>query len=269
MDSVAVNLTFLTLVLALADQHNIVGIVYLMRNKINGKKYVGQTLSHRKNHEKFRPFGEVGRFKDHVSEAMCNTKTKQCRYLNAAIRKHGADAFEVSVLAYCEVKDLDALEIQFIKEQNCLAPHGYNLTSGGREWTERGAFGDDSEVHEENKVDYQKQARTSKRSETTKELISTQLQAYFETSAGQTAKTERSARVQEQHAAKKFERFKGVKIDKENLEQYVNPGFKDGVFSHYNVRINGVRTAIRGKYNTQEELKSTALQFVKEVAAQN
>ena len=93
-----------------------------------------------------------------------------------------------------------------------LAPHGYNLTTGGRAWTTSNA--EDAVTDDENDVGtsevYEKQLKTSKRSESTKELISTQLQAFFDTPEGQAAKAERSSRVQQQHSVKKLERFKGL-----------------------------------------------------------
>ena len=44
--------------------------------KINNKIYVGQAVTHRLNKNKYRYFGYEGRFKDHISEAINNTKKK-------------------------------------------------------------------------------------------------------------------------------------------------------------------------------------------------
>ena len=44
----------------------VVGEIYKMTNTTNGKHYIGQTRSHRLNHDKYRPFGYLGRFKDHI-----------------------------------------------------------------------------------------------------------------------------------------------------------------------------------------------------------
>ena len=35
----------------------------------------------------------LGRFKDHISEAKCNTKKNQCWYLNNAIRHYNANSY--------------------------------------------------------------------------------------------------------------------------------------------------------------------------------
>ncbi|NBP57407.1 hypothetical protein EBU71_12900, partial [bacterium] len=91
----------------LEDNSQVVGQIYLITNKQTNKQYVGQTLSHRKNHNKYRPFGYIGRFKDHISEALCNTKKKQCTYLNNAIRLYGKDEFTVELITVCPKEDLD------------------------------------------------------------------------------------------------------------------------------------------------------------------
>lgn len=77
------------------------GHIYVITNKNNGKNYVGQTLTHRLNRGKYKPFGYEGRFRDHLSEALCNTKKKQCSYLNNAIRKDGKDSFTCSLILEC------------------------------------------------------------------------------------------------------------------------------------------------------------------------
>jgi hypothetical protein len=63
-------------ILNIDEKDKITGVIYIIENKETNKKYVGQTVSHRKNKGKYRPFGYVGRFNDHVSEALNNTKKK-------------------------------------------------------------------------------------------------------------------------------------------------------------------------------------------------
>ena len=116
----------------LEDKTLVVGEVYVITNTATGLEYVGQTWSHRKNRGKYRPFGSTGRLKDHVSEALCNSKTKQCTYLNNAIRKYGAPAFHVAMLQRCALDDLDQLEKEYIASRQTLYPLGYNLTAGGK-----------------------------------------------------------------------------------------------------------------------------------------
>jgi len=55
-------------ILDITEKEKVVGEIYVITNTINNKKYVGQTRSHRLNHNKYRPFGYIGRFKDHIYE---------------------------------------------------------------------------------------------------------------------------------------------------------------------------------------------------------
>lgn len=64
----------------------VVGEIYKITNTVTNKSYIGQTRSHRLNHDKYRPFGYLGRFKDHLSEANSN-KTNRSRYLNSSLLK--------------------------------------------------------------------------------------------------------------------------------------------------------------------------------------
>jgi hypothetical protein len=82
----------------LETNRGVTGHIYRITNTQTNKIYIGQTLSHRKNRGKYRPFGYMGRFYDHSSEALCNTKKKQCTYLNNAIRMYGKDAFHCELL---------------------------------------------------------------------------------------------------------------------------------------------------------------------------
>ncbi len=104
--------------------------IYKINNLTNGKIYVGQAVSHILNHGRYRPYGREGRFRCHISEAF-STKKNQSHYLNNAIRKHGVDNFNVELLEYCEIRNADERETQYIKEFNSLYPTGYNLKNGG------------------------------------------------------------------------------------------------------------------------------------------
>jgi len=115
----------------LENSDQIRGILYKITNKANGFCYIGQTRSHRKNKDKYRYFGHIGRFKDHISEALNNTKKNQCKYLNNAIRQN-KDCFIVELLETCELDQLDEKEIHYIETYNSLFPNGYNLTKGGK-----------------------------------------------------------------------------------------------------------------------------------------
>lgn len=92
--------------------------IYLIRNKVNGKVYVGQTTRSVKR-----------RWSRHLSLAATGVE----RPLYKAIRKYGAEQFEIAVLGTVASKvDLDQAEQLYIYlyESNNLS-RGYNLTSGG------------------------------------------------------------------------------------------------------------------------------------------
>jgi len=93
-------------------------IVYLIRNVINGKGYVGQTSR-----------SAEARWIEHCREARYGTG---CRSLHEAIREHGEDSFVVSVLYEAKnFEDLNEAEVRLIKELGTCNPDGYNLRLGG------------------------------------------------------------------------------------------------------------------------------------------
>jgi group I intron endonuclease len=89
--------------------------VYIHTNKINGKKYVGQTC---KKPESRWANG-------------CGYKTQ--KYFYRAIEKYGWDGFEHEIIASNLTKaEADQLEKDLIKSFNTQNPdNGYNLTGGG------------------------------------------------------------------------------------------------------------------------------------------
>lgn len=95
-----------------------IGRIYLIRNLVNGKGYVGKTV---------RLIRE--RFSDHIS---CSRRGEDtCLY--RAIRKYGAQNFSVEEVASCELSLLDDLERHYIKFYGTRSHggHGYNETAGG------------------------------------------------------------------------------------------------------------------------------------------
>jgi group I intron endonuclease len=86
--------------------------IYLLRNTVNGKTYIGKTT---KTPEK--------RFRQHVE----SSKQKRT-YLQRSINKHGEDKFMIEVLEVVQEKSLlDSKEIYWIAK---LEPE-YNMTPGG------------------------------------------------------------------------------------------------------------------------------------------
>jgi hypothetical protein len=104
--------------------------IYIIRNLVNQKVYIGQAVSHILNHKRYRPYGYQGRFRSHISEAF-SKKKNQCHYLNNSIRKHGVDNFEVELLENCNTENANERETFYIKHHDSVFPKGYNLKIGG------------------------------------------------------------------------------------------------------------------------------------------
>lgn len=88
------------------------GIIYKITNKVNNKSYIGQTR-----------YSLEFRWRQHQHK-------KDNTYFHNAIKKYGADNFELSVLEECDVEQLNSREIFYIAKYNTFQ-EGYNLTIGG------------------------------------------------------------------------------------------------------------------------------------------
>ena len=88
------------------------GVIYAIKNKINSKKYVGQTT-----------LTVQERFSAH---------SKADSLLGKDIRSFGKENFSIEVLEECETAEqLNEREIFWIAELNCKYPNGYNTMNGG------------------------------------------------------------------------------------------------------------------------------------------
>ncbi len=97
-------------------------VVYLISNKVNGKRYIGQTK-----------YTAEKRFKKHKEDALV---AKRCFALHQAIRKYGIDNFEIKVLSKCDsIEEMNHRETYYIRIFDTLSPKGYNLDSGGNNKT--------------------------------------------------------------------------------------------------------------------------------------
>lgn len=91
------------------------GYVYIIKNSINSKIYVGQTTRNI----------DV-RLIEH------SAKTSGCIAIRNAINKHGLDNFKIqSVFQANSLEELNKKEQSLILELNSLSPNGYNLRVGG------------------------------------------------------------------------------------------------------------------------------------------
>lgn len=98
------------------------GIIYCATNKVNGKKYIGQTRNNL----------EV-RKSNHMSDFKVFKRTKPNSKFYRAMDKYGWDSFEWSVLEEgISVEDLNEREIEYIREfKTYNSEYGYNMTLGG------------------------------------------------------------------------------------------------------------------------------------------
>jgi len=89
------------------------GWIYLIKNKMDSKCYVGQTRQKK------------------VEIRWKSYKYYHTGYIGNAIQKYGLDNFEFSVLHELPDEQLNDMEILEIKERQTLIPNGYNIQKGG------------------------------------------------------------------------------------------------------------------------------------------
>ncbi len=107
--------------------------VYLIRNNINKKVYIGIT------NEKYKDIYD--RFRDHINIAKNGgrvTRSGSPFPIYAAISKYGAKNFTIEYLEnYLSLEEAQQQEIFYIEKYNSLAAgtysDGYNLTYGGED----------------------------------------------------------------------------------------------------------------------------------------
>jgi group I intron endonuclease len=88
------------------------GVIYLVTNTKNSKRYVGKTKN-----------SANSRLKEHFSSARCGVGTVFCK----AIRKYGEESFVVTILEEAPLECLKEREAHYIAS---LKPE-YNMTGGG------------------------------------------------------------------------------------------------------------------------------------------
>lgn len=89
-------------------------IIYIAKNKITGKAYIGQTIG-----------SLVRRINQHAN-------SNRQDYFHKALRKYGKENFEWEVLEKAaDIEHLNQLEAAYIAKYNTLIPYGYNLATGG------------------------------------------------------------------------------------------------------------------------------------------
>jgi group I intron endonuclease len=93
------------------------GYIYIIENKLNCKKYIGQTvqkdIKDRWNSHKNLKHKTVGKI------------------LLNAYKKYGINNFSYKLICICFDEDTNEYEKEYIKKYNTLYPNGYNLLEGG------------------------------------------------------------------------------------------------------------------------------------------
>lgn len=95
------------------------GVIYIIKNNINSKVYIGQTIQKLKDRW-YRHCGKSG-----ISESESNMAIKR------AILKYGKENFTIEVLEECDQCNLDEREKYYINKYNSYNS-GYNSTEGGQ-----------------------------------------------------------------------------------------------------------------------------------------
>ena len=245
-----------------SEAHKIIGEIYKITNIITNKMYIGQTRSHYLNKGKYRPFGHIGRFKKHLNEASRININCSCRYLNSTVNKYGAENFKCELITTCKIDELDDYETKYICKLNTKYPNGYNLTNGGQKaGFEKGA----KIVLKEEFKPIKNMILNSnlKRSDSTKQLISQRLKEYKNDSK---IRINEMKRVQQIHSISRFEKYKDIDINKDNIDKYIYV-IKNNTLNYEYIRVTfgKLRTTFVGKYEKIENIKQRARQFILDV----
>lgn len=92
------------------------GFIYIIRNTINNKVYIGQTKT-----------SVEQRWKEHLRHAQYGKQI-----INRAMKKYGIDKFYIEMLETCDLEDLDYKEMYYIELYNSTdKSKGYNISIGG------------------------------------------------------------------------------------------------------------------------------------------
>ena len=199
------------------------------------------------------------RLAGHISEAITNTKKKQCTYLNNAIRKYGKDSFTSELIKVCSLDKLDHYEQKYIKKYCSLFPTGYNLTTGGK-----GAM---YVAKIDNNTDEINNNEPYKHSDETKAKIKYRLKTIL---ASDEKRKERSDKCRIQHMKQRLDKYKNIKLD-DDLTKYIFPIIKKGtnIIYKYDVRINGIVSSFYDGKTEANILYQNALNFMNVLKEQN
>lgn len=91
-------------------------IIYMIKNKNNGKMYFGQTVNFQRRMNEYKNRRSEGSSKYHIMEVLDN---------------EGRENFEFSIVEHCSKDELNERESYYIKKHNTINPlFGYNSQKG-------------------------------------------------------------------------------------------------------------------------------------------
>jgi hypothetical protein len=234
---------YLNMKLSLDENDKIVGEIYLITNIATNMKYVGQTMSHRKNKGKYVPFGYMSRYQEHLkgnkSRYDSNTHFKR------AINKYGIDNFRVELLTRCPLNKIDELERYYISHYNTFGENGYNLTRGGS-----------SEFIRSN-------GTNKKIKKPTEEVIQKRVASFKKTLGNESIKKKWVTSSIDVHQQKRMEIFKDISLpSNDNLEQYIVKTKQNYGKTRYFIEVNGKKTTFYSRTETDDQVKQRAINFL-------
>lgn len=105
------------------------GKIYIIKNTINNKVYIGQTIQDVKR-----------RFNQHLQLKTVSSK----QLIFKAVKKYGKENFYYEVLAenIDNYEEMNLLEENFIETHGSVYPGGYNLCPGGQKWRRKPKLSD-------------------------------------------------------------------------------------------------------------------------------
>lgn len=248
----------------LRSDDGVLGIIYVIRNTKTGKQYVGQTVSHRENHNAFRPFGIHRRLLDHISAAHTKSTTQVfTNMIREMDRDEAMKVLTIELLRYCPRQFMDAYEDLYIEVLGTLHPNGYNSVTNGSKVTRR------PKVEQVASTYTPDPEKVYVRSEETRKKMSERGRQYREQFAEEVKQTFFANRDKrrDRKLADSLEFLKGKPvIDAEHPGNYLKL-YSNGDKGTYSVILpGGKRVNFLSRLETEEQSKERAISFLRELA---
>jgi len=119
----------------MVKEHPLIGKseIYMIINKVTGKRYIGQTSCfYKRPNGGYDKMGLEIRWKGHVYYAKKDIQGRGARCLMNNIQKYGEHNFIVKPIFICPTEQANYWEIKFIRQYNTQTPNGMNIMKGGK-----------------------------------------------------------------------------------------------------------------------------------------